>query len=411
MKLTESHRTKFSLTAIFFTFFMDYLSWAIVFPIFAPYFLGANSTAFSSDVTFTTRTTLLGLFLAAFSLGQFFGAPFLGDYADRHGRKKALLVSVFCAVLGLALTAWSMGKDNLVLLFLGRLITGFFASNATICLACIADLSEEKKQRAKYFGYLSLIGGCSFLLGAFLGGKLSDPTFNPLFFPSLPLWVSTGLTLLNCAFILWGFSEKESKHKRIKFDFLHAYKNIKEVLQTKKMKSIYSLYFLFLFGWTILLHFTPVLMVQEFSFTNSRIGDLALFMGVCWAIGSVGLSKVLLAYFAPLKVLEFCLLAFTFFSAFMIYPTHFYATLGVVAGCVMTAGLAWPLCTAMISGAAPNESQGKTLGISQSVQSLATTIAPIAGGLASQLFLGCGFLLGALASLIAAVIYFSLKES
>jgi DHA1 family tetracycline resistance protein-like MFS transporter len=410
MKLREAHREKFSLSAIFFTFFIDYLSWAIVFPIFAPYFLDPNSGALSPQTSVAMRTTLLGLFLAAFSLGQFFGAPFLGEYADRHGRKKALLVSVFCTLLGLAMSAWSMERDHLILLFAGRLITGFFASNATICLSCIADLNEDANQRAKYFGYLSLIGGLSFILGAFLGGKLSDSALSDSFFPSLPLWISTGLTLLNFGFILWGFSEARPPKVQGKFDFLHACRNITEALRIKKIKAIYSLYFLFVFGWTILLQFTPVLMVREFYFTNSNIGDLALFMGVCWAFGSGVLNKIFLVFFSPLKVLEFSLLGFTLLLALMIFPTHIYEVLGVVAGCVVIAGLAWPLCTALISNSASNESQGKILGMSQSVQSLATTLAPILGGLISHLFLGSYFLLGALASLIASVIYFSLKE-
>jgi DHA1 family tetracycline resistance protein-like MFS transporter len=410
MRLGEAGRKKFSLGAIFFTFFMDYLSWSIVFPIFAPYFLNPENGVLPAEATLATRTTYLGLFLGAFSLGQFLGAPFLGDYADRHGRKKALAISVFCTILGLALTAWSMGADALIFLFAGRFITGFFASNTSICLACIADLKKGVNQRAKHFSHISLLGGISFLSGAFLGGKLSDPTFNASFFPSLPLWISAALTLLNFVFIVFGFSENAPLKIQGKFDVLHACKNIAEALRTKKIKTIYALYFLFLFAWTIILQFTPVLMVRKFSFTNSNIGDLALFMGVFWALGSGGLSKLLRARFSSLKVLEISLLGFTLLSVLMIFPLYIYEVLALVAGCVTIAGVAWPFCNALISTTAPNESQGKILGISQSVQSLATTIAPIIGGLVSHLFLGSCFLLGALASLIAAVLYFSLKE-
>jgi predicted MFS family arabinose efflux permease len=191
---------------------------------------------------------------------------------------------------------------------------------------------------------------------------------------------------------------------------LHSCKNIVEALRTKNIKSIYSLYFLFLFAWTMLLQFTPVLMVRKFYFTNSNIGDLALFMGVCWALGSGVLNKIFLTFFSSMRVLEISLLGFTVFCALMIYPTHIHATLGIIAGCVMIAGMAWPLCTALISHSAPSESQGKILGMSQSVQSLAMTVAPIIGGLASQFYSGFSFLLGALASLIAVVLYFVLKK-
>jgi len=403
-------RNNFSLAAIFFTFFMDYLSWAIVFPIFAPYFLHVHSGALPPDTSVAMRTTYLGLFLAAFSLGQFFGAPFLGEYADRHGRKRALAISVFCAFLGLALTAWSMEAHHLIFLFIGRLITGFFASNTTICLASIADLKERGEERAKHFSHMGFIGGLAFLIGAFLGGKLSDQTINASFFPSFPLWISTGLTLFNFLFILIGFVDRRGEKAGVKFDFFRAWKNIHEALRTKKIKTIYSLYFLFLFGWTILLQFTPVLMVKQFHYSNSNIGDLALFMGLCWALGSGVVNKILLHFFSSEKVLEGSFLGFTLLSVCMVFPMQLYAVLSIVGGCIILAGVAWPLCTSLISSSAPNESQGKVLGISQSVQSLATTAAPIVGGLVSHLFLGSWFLLGALASLIASVLYFSLKK-
>ena len=398
---------KKTLSAIFFTFFMDYLSWAIVFPIFAPYFLHPNSGALPPDISLATRTTYLGLFLAAFSLGQFFGAPFLGEYADRHGRKRALLISVFCTLLGLLLTAWGMETNHLFFLFLGRLVTGFFAGNATICFAAVAD--QYPDQREKYFSHLSLVGGLAFLVGAFLGGKLSDKSLSHSFFLSLPVWISAALTLLNFLFILFAFIEPTTQKRQTPFDFFRACKNIQEALRTKKIKTIYMLYFLFLFGWTMLLQFTPVLMVKQFHFTSSNIGDLSLFMGVCWAFGSGVLNKILLHFFSPLRTLEISFLGFTLLSACMVFTLPIYEVLALMAGCIIIAGVAWPLCTALISNSASQESQGKVLGMSQSVQSLATTVAPIIGGLVSHLFLGSWFLLGALASLIASVLYFRLR--
>ncbi len=54
--------------------------------------------------------------------------------------------------------------------------------------------------------------------------------------------------------------------------------------------------------------------------------------------------------------------------------------------------------------------QGKILGISQSVQSLAMTLAPIAGGLATQGSVKLPFLIGALSGLIATFVYFTLRK-
>ncbi|MBI3508932.1 MAG: MFS transporter [Chlamydiia bacterium] len=403
-------RTRLSLFSVFFTFFVDNLCWSIVFPILAPYFLDPHNQIFSKETSDAMRTAIFSLFLMAYSLGQFLGAPLLGEYADRHGRKKALGVSVLFTLVGLVLSAWSMEKGYLVWLFLGRLITGVFASNMSICLAAVSDLSENEKAQVKNFGYLSVCAGLSFVLGAFLGGKLSDPTVNVAFSPYLPLWIASGLTVINLLFVLFGFEETGGVQPDVKYNFFESFANIKKALKTEKIKKFYAIYFLFFFSWTILLQFIPILVVRSFDFTGSSIGNLSLYMGFCWAVGSGYLNRVLTKYFSPLGVLEFCLVSFTAVCALIIFPNHLYGVLILLGLCVILGGLAWPLCTNVISNLAGKSMQGKVLGMSQSMQSLAMTVAPLVGGVAYQGYLGLPFLLGAFASFVASIIYFSLKD-
>lgn len=410
MAFFKVNKTRLALATIFFTFFIDNLAFSIVFPIFAPFFIDVNNTLFSPEVSIATRTAILGVFLAAFSIGQFIGAPIIGEYADKHGRKKALAGSIFFTVLGLGVSAWSMDHQNLILLFLGRLVTGFFASNTSLCLAAIADLHEDEKKKVKHFGYFSIIVGISFLIGAFVGGKISDSSINPSFFPSLPLWLASGFSVINLLFIFFGFQETSTIEPNVRFDLLESFHNIHDALKSKKLRSIYLIYFFFIFSWTIIFQFTPVLMIRDFLFTSSSIGDLALIMGVFWAIGSGYLNKILLSHWTSLKILECSLLAFIAFSLLLIFKMHLYFVLIVIVFLVMVSGLAWPICTGVISSMAPKTVQGKILGISQSVQSLAMALAPAIGGLFYQFFGTLIFLLSAISSFIAALIYFTLKN-
>lgn len=403
-------KKKLSLASVYFTFFVDNLCWSIVFPLFAPYFLDVGNILFPKEVSEATRTTILGFFLMAFPLGQFIGAPLLGEYADRYGRRRALMVSVFFTLVGLAITAWSMGAHVLWVLFAGRLITGMFASNMSICLACVTDLSETERIKIKNFGYLSVLAGLSFVLGASLGGKLSDAEVSPLFTLNFPLWIAALLTVFNFLFICFGFRETAFLGQAGKFDLLESFRNIQQALRTEKIKRIYAVYFLFLFAWTILFQFTPVLMVQSFAFTGSDIGDLALYMGLCWAIGSGYLNKLLLHYFSEMRILEWCLILFTILCACIGFPKHLYSVLLIQGFCVIIGGLAWPLCTGVISNTAPRHIQGKVLGISQSVQSLAMTLAPVVGGMVSQGAERLPFFAAAASGLLAIVVYFTLKN-
>jgi len=118
----------------------------------------------------------------------------------------------------------------------------------------------------------------------------------------------------------------------------------------------------------------------------------------------------LLRYFDSLRILECCLIGFTVLCGLFIIPMHLYFVLTVLGLCVILGGLSWPLCTGLISNLAPSHFQGKILGVSQSIQSLAMALSPLLCGMAYTVSPGLPFVLGAIASLLAGIIYFTLKE-
>ncbi|NGX51853.1 MAG: Tetracycline resistance protein, class B [Candidatus Anoxychlamydiales bacterium] len=402
-------KRRFSFFSILFTFFVDNLGWSIVFPIFAPLFLDPQNLVFSESVSFAARTTILGVFLAAFPFAQFFGAPLLGEFADRSGRKKALILSIILTCVGYLISAWSIHASNLVWLFIGRIVTGIFSGNLSVCLAAISDLSVTEKAKAKNFGFLSVLAGFSFIIGAFIGGKFSDTTISTWFTPAIPLAIAAALSFINFFFIVFAFKEPKDKKHYVKFDLLEGMHNIQKALKTKNIKTIYVIYFLFVFAWTIVFQFSPVLVIKKFAFTNSQIGDLAAFMGICWAIGSWPLNKLLSKWFSPLRILDVAFLIFTVLCGLVAFPKDVAGVILILGGCVVIGGLAWPLCTTVISNRAPARMQGKIMGISQSMQASAMAISPIIGGLFDRVHIYLPFLIAALASLIAGIIYFKAK--
>lgn len=357
------------------------------------------------------KTTILGFFLMAFSLGQFLGAPIIGDFADHFGRRKTLLLTIPCIFVGLVITALSLMFYNLPFLFIGRFITGVFASNGPVCLAAVSDLSKSEKDKSRNFGYFGAFAGASFVIGAFLGGKLSDPTLNPAFSFDLPLWVASIFCVLNFILVFFGFSETMDVYKRTPFSFLSNFQNIKSALALKKVHTMYVVYFLFIFAWTILLQFTPVDVIHRYGFTSSGIGDLAFFIGVFWAVGSGQLKQWILLFFSK----PFTLKAFLFISASLVaylsYPKNLYNMLAVLGAAVIAGGIIWPLCTSMISDLASERMQGKILSISQSIQSLAISIASVVGGASFKWSLHAPFLIAAFALAIGGTVFWSSNDS
>lgn len=407
--MLTSKQRRLSLGAVFFTFFVDNLAWSIVFPIFAPYFMDINNQLFSSSVDIGTRTAILSIFLASYPLAQFFGAPMIGEYADRAGRRKALTYTIFLAGIGLVLSAVSIHNNWLVLLFISRLISGVFSGNLSICMTAIADLNIEEEHRVKNFGYLAVVAGFSFILGAFLGGKCSDPKVSDIFSPAFPFWIGVILMGFNWLFVLFFFKETTHHVHKAKFVFFESINNITKVFKIKRLTTLYLIYFLFLFSWNILFQFTPVLVIDYFQFTNSEIGNMAAFMGVCWALGSGVFNKFLLKFFKGIKILEFAILFFAFLTSFIALINNVSLLIAVLGISIICSGIAWPLCSNLISSKAGENMRGKVMGMSQSMQSLAMALSPLIGFFI-HLSIAIPFYVASLFSLCAGIFYFKLKK-
>jgi MFS family permease len=408
--ISSAQKRKLSYFSIFFTFLVDNLCWAIVFPIFAPLFLDVHNQIFSTSVSIETRTTILGVFLAIYPFAQFFGSPLLGELGDHWGRKRAFLLSIGLTVFGNLLSGLGIVFGQLYLLFIGRLIAGLFSGNLSLCFATISDLSVDQKSKIKNFSYLSLLGGFAFVSGTYIGGFFSDTTVHPEFSIQLPFWIATALSSVNLLFILFGFTETNTINKNKKYDFLESVHNIQEALRVKRLKLMYLIYFLFVISWNVILQFSPVYIIRYFHFTNSQIGALFASMGLIWAFGSGVINRFLSRKWSALKIFEGSLIFFTICTIAVAIPSSLTGILFVLALSVIAAAIAWPLCNVVISDLATREIQGKILGISQSMQSLAMAVSPIIAGLSDEIVPKMIFYITGAFSLVASLLYFKIKK-
>ena len=386
------------------TFALGSLSATIVFPILAPLFLNDTPNSIIHFVPTSIRAILLGIFLASFPLGQFIFSPLMGEYADRRGRKNTYLFSMLLEALGYALCAVAINKGFLSLLFLGRFITGVAAGNMSVCLAALVDLSQSEKAKVKYFSYGSALIGMMFVLGPFLGGKLSDPTLSNLFSLSFPMWIGAVLAIVNFFILLFFFSETLDKAKQIPFDVMGALHNVQLAFRTEAIKDLYIIYFFFLFSWNMIYQFIPAILVEEFQSKSSIIGDISALMGVIWILGTLFISRLMHTKVNLKFLLLFFLTIFTFLSFFIPVPKTMLFFLIYTGFSVFLAGGMWPIFTGAISNAADQNIQGKVLGLSQSIQSLSMMLAPLIGGFFLQAHNRFPFTLSSISALIAAAL-------
>lgn len=134
----------------------------------------------------------VGGLITIYALSSFFTAPLWGKLSDRTGRKKLILVGL--AGFALSFFLFSLFLDNLVLLYMSRIIGGLFSGALyTAVTGYVADITTDE-ERNKYMGLLGMSIGLGFIFGPAIGGLLGAVSL------SLPFTASAVLVLLLMAY-------------------------------------------------------------------------------------------------------------------------------------------------------------------------------------------------------------------
>lgn len=366
------------LLALFITVLIDMLGVGIIIPVLAPLFLNPAAGLFPIETSQSVRTIALGLMGGIFPLMQLIGAPLLGALADRHGRKKILLVSLFGTLLGYILFALGIVLGNLPLLFFSRALDGFTGGNISIAMSSIADISDEKS-RTKNFGLIGMAFGIGFIIGPYIGGVLSDPTNLPFFNFATPFWAATILCALNIILVITNLPETLKQKLAKPFSVLTGFINIRRAFQMKTLRTMFIVSFLLTCGFSFFTQFFQVYLIDRFAFTQGQIGNLFAFIGL-WIAFTQGFITRFLTKYKSEHVLQYSIFGLAIAIPSLILPQSANLIYYVNPFIAIFQGITNPNITNVISGLADKQSQGEILGISQSVQSLAMTLPPVIAG-------------------------------
>ncbi|MDX8430853.1 MAG: MFS transporter [Candidatus Algichlamydia australiensis] len=393
-----THRRQLSKIAALCVFFLDNFGIAVVYPIFTPLLLETGYGLVNDSTSLAMRTLMLGILIASFPLAQVFGAPLLGRLADISGRRIAFFLTLIGGAIGYLLSGLGIEVGSYVLLLASRFLTGLFASNLTLALASISDLTHTPKERSRNFGILATVAGFSFIVAIFIGGAFSSRLLDRDFSSAIPFWIASAISLLNL-YIIVRFYDETSHHKgttplTIKKFFHTLLPPIKE----KGIYVLYGAYFFYMLGWIPSLQFLSYFMIERFGVEKETIVLLFLCVGVAWMLGTSLMNPLLHKGISPkgLAVISSFFTAFFLFLPVAEIPFHSFFTFYILAA--LFSSLAWTNITSWISVQAGREIQGKTLGINQSVGSCAIILGPILGALLTRLT--DSFLIGSIAASI-----------
>ena len=398
------------LPVVIFTVFLDLVGFGILIPVI-PQLLANPASEFyllPTGFTLSQGYIMLGFLVAIFPFMQFFATPILGQLSDKFGRKNILAISLIGTCLSYLLFAFGIITKNIPLLFLSRAFDGITGGNISVAQAAIADVTT-KENRTKAFGLIGAAFGFGFIIGPYIGGKISDPAVISWFNAATPFWFAAILSAINISLVFLFFPETNQHIQHtLKINWLKSIKNIMHAYTIKNLRNLFLVNFLFQGGFAFYTTFAAVFLISRFHFTSGNIGDFFAYAGLWIAITQGLITRKVSARFSEMAVLRYTLFLCGVVLLCYFIPTVWWQLLFIVPFFAMNMGLSQANMAGLVSRLADPKIQGEVLGINFSVQALAQSIPAAASGfIAAQMGPNTPVVVSATIMIFAAAVFWA----
>jgi MFS family permease len=397
----EQKNQQISLLPILSVNFLGTLGFSIVMPflVFLVTQWGGNALIY-------------GIIGAAYSFFQLIGAPVLGRWSDRIGRRKVLLVSQLGTLASwlILLIAFFLPEDSLLavdsallgsftltlpllVVFLARAADGLTGGNVSVASAYLADITEENK-RSENFGKLAISANLGFIVGPALAGLLGSTSLGEI----LPVLAALGISVVASLIIAARLPEsnacmidKRPESEGVRKVFGQEHKecfelkgekqaSLSDILKIKNIPLLLSLYFLIMLAFNFFYIAFPVYAATSLNWSISDTGLFFTFLSVCMVLAQGPILKraskrwpdgVLVTAGSLLLTCGFFLYCFP--SEIIIYAGTALLSLGN--------GLMWSSLVSLLSKAAGSRMQGAVQGFAGSAGAVASIIGLLIGGI------------------------------
>jgi MFS transporter, DHA1 family, tetracycline resistance protein len=399
--------------AAIMTIFIDVLGLGILIPVIPALVGFGPARILGPSWTPAHGFILLGWILATYPIFQFFATPILGQLSDRYGRRPILALSLVGTTIGYAMFAYGVLTKNIPLLFASRAIDGFTGGNMSVAQAVIADTSTPET-RTRNFGLIGACFGLGFVLGPYLGARLSVPnvSFYGLFMTphwfntATPFWFATGISALNVVLVLTKLKETLHVKSRAVFDWTKSVHNIVKAVTDKSLRSVIPSMFFFIAGFGFFRAFFQVFLSNRLKFTTGSIGDYFAFVGICISVAQAVITPMVAKRYKNYQILRFSYFGNGILLMAMAMISHRWELFAITPLFATFNGLSMANTTSLLSASASRELQGEILGIGASVQAFADSItSALAGYIAASVGVNTPVLVGGGLVIVAGLIY------
>ena len=363
--LRNRRQARFGLSPIFvivMTLFIDATGFGIIIPLLPFY-----------TETFQAGSAALGILVASFSLMQFIFSPILGRISDNVGRKPVLIISILTSAASFVLFAVA---NSFLVLLLSRIVAGL-ATETAVAQAYISDITS-KKERASGIGKVGAAHGAGFIIGPAIGGLLSVYGF------STPGFAAVFLTSVNLLFVLLFLPEsleKESSEIPLSPSSTSNFFNkLLAAFAKPLIGAVLIIFFIVFLSFSAIPVIVPLLGVAFFGFGSVEMSYFFMYIGTIQIILQGVVIGRLTKKFGEEKLIAFgplLLMLGIFLMPLIPNIAIFIFSLTMIAS---GSGIMRTVVPSFISKITPANEQGGTLGVANSVASIATVPGPLIGG-------------------------------
>jgi len=381
-----------------------------------------------------------GLIGATYSAFQLIGAPILGQWSDRYGRRKILLLSQLGTLVSwlIFLSAFLLSPrpigavDSplfgqftitipLIVLFFARAMDGLTGGNVSVANAYLADITDEV-HRSVNFGRMAISGNLGFVLGPALAGLLGATVFGDV----LPVLVALLISLVATVMIAFGLKEVRTcildrdpdptnlrktfgQEQRECYSLAGGGKTSpRQLLRLPNVSRLLAVYFLVMLGFSFFYIAFPIHAVRGLSWSVAETGTFFAFLSLLMVFvqGPV-LAQASKRTSDTVLVIGGSLILGGGFGLFVIGTK---VAIYLAATCVALGnGLMWPSVMALLSKVAGDRYQGAVQGLASSSGAVASILGLILGGLSYEWMGAQVFLVSATIFVLTAIVSISFR--
>jgi multidrug resistance protein len=319
--------------------------------------------------SFGADPLMVGMLTASYAVCALVAGPIMGQLSDRQGRRPWLLVSQLGTVAGFILTALG---GSLWMLFLGRIVDGISGGNQVIAQAYVGDVAKPA-ERTQVYGLMGAAFGLGAVVGPVIGGLLSQINY------ATPFWVAAGISLasLIATAVLLPESRAADSSTPARSDHL---REALAALGDPALRRLFGLYAVMTLVMGLFVGSIGLFMQLQLEVSATVAGALVAYYGVTSVLMQLLLVGPLARRLGEPRMIALGLLALVAAMATLFVAHTIPITLVSVTLLVFGMGLVRPAVTSLISQRANAERQGAAMGATQSIQSLADIVTPLAAG-------------------------------